>query len=281
MNDLPDYELVRTKASPAPEPERGRRTPVALWIAAILVVVAAFAAFFYSRRSIPAPPQAAARPAEAAPQAVRPLGGEPEAVTVPPLDESDDVVRTLVRAITSYPDVITWLATTNLIRNFTVVVANVADGSTPARHLRVLTLKARFVVATRAGRTIIDPRSYDRYDSVAGAAASIDPAGAARVYGTLKPRIGEAYAELGMPPDAFDRALERAIVALLQTPAVDGPIPVEPQGGTGYRYADPKLENLTAAQKQLLRAGPRNVRLVQSSLRRLAEALGIPPERLR
>jgi len=40
------------------------------------------------------------------------------------------------------------------------------------------------------------------------------------------------------------------------------------------------LEGLTAAQKQLLRTGPRNVRIIQSSLRQIALALGIPPERL-
>ena len=43
----------------------------------------------------------------------------------------------------------------------------------------------------------ISPRSYERYDYLADAAASIDPAGAARVYSTLKPRIEEAYRDLG------------------------------------------------------------------------------------
>jgi hypothetical protein len=50
--------------------------------------------------------------------------------------------------------------------------------------------------------------------------------------------------------------------------------------GIGYAYADPGLESLTAAQKQLLRMGPRNAHTVQSSLRAIAIALGIPAERL-
>jgi hypothetical protein len=41
----------------------------------------------------------------------------------------------------------------------------------------------------------------------------------------------------------------------------------------GFRYADPKLEALTPAQKQFLRIGPRNVRLVQGKLKELAVAL--------
>ena len=39
-------------------------------------------------------------------------------------------------------------------------------------------------------------------------------------------------------------------------------------------------DGLTGVQKQLLRMGPRNVRIIQSSLREIALALGIPAERL-
>jgi hypothetical protein len=62
-------------------------------------------------------------------------------------------------------------------------------------------------------------------------------------------------------------------------PIVDGQVRLLPKG-IGYRFADPNLERLTPAQKQLLRAGPRNVRIVQSALRQLAQALGVPPGRL-
>jgi hypothetical protein len=212
--------------------------------------------------------------------AVQPLGRDAERIAVPPLDESDALVRELVRKITSHPRVLAWLATNGLIRNFAVVVENVAGGVTPAKQLRVLRPVSAFAVVERNGQRFIDPRSYQRYDAIADAVASIDPPGASRLYATLKPRIGEAYAQLGQPASSFDDALERAIVALLQTPVVDGPVRVETKGGTGYRYADPNLEGLTAAQRQLLRTGPGNVRKIQSALRQLAIALGVPPGRL-
>ena len=136
-----------------------------------------------------------------------------------------------------------------------------------------------FTTVARGDALYLDPRSYERYDGIASAVASIDPAGAARLYATLKPRIEEAYGELGVPIP-FDRTLERAIVTLLKTPIVDDPVRLEPLGGTAYRFADPHLESLTAAQKHLLRTGPRTVRTIQSSLRAIALALGIPAERL-
>jgi hypothetical protein len=275
MPDIPDLELLRTEDPIEPPPSKA---PKGVLIAvALLVIAAAVAAYIvYGRKTASAPPPAAA---QSAPQPARPLGGEAEKVTVPPLDQTDALVSELVGKISSHPKVLAWLTTDGLIRNFTVVVANIGDGTTPARHLKVLQPQGPFQVVERNGEAFIDTRSYERYDPLAAAAASIDPAGASSLYATLKPRINEAYRELGVQPPSFDAALERAIVTLLQTPIVDGPVRVEPKG-IGYRYADPKLERLTAAQKQLLRTGPRNVRTIQDALRRIAVSLGIPRDRL-
>ncbi len=277
MPEIPDYELVKTDGPLDAGPAQRSR----LWLAALLVVagIGGVAYFVYGRRPAPAPSATPAKAVESTEVPVRPLGGTAERVAVPPLDESDSVVRDLVRKITSHPAALAWLATNGLIRNFTVVVTNVSEGLTPAKHLRALRLSSPFRVLERGDRLVIDPKSYERYDGIAAAAASIDAAGAARLYATLKPRIGEAYGQLGMPPDSFDGALERAIVALLRVPVIDGPVRVEPKG-IGYRYADPDLEGLTAAQKHLLRTGPRNVRLIQGALREIALALGVPPGRL-
>jgi Protein of unknown function (DUF3014) len=273
-----DYELVRPEdpgGPPAP------RRNVGLWIAgAVLLCAAAVAAYFVFRGGHTTP-ALDARAGAAAPQSrsVHPLGGVPEAVDVPPLDQTDPLVRSLVARLSSHPRVADWLATNGLIRNFAVVVINIAEGSTPAVHLRVFRPAAPFAVVTHGDGLYIDPRSYARYDGVAAAVASIDAPGAARIYATLKPRIEEAHRELGAPDGTFDQSLEKAIVTLLETPVLDEPVRVEPRG-VGYGFADPKLEGLTAAQKQLLRMGPANVRLVQTSLRTIALELGIPPDRL-
>jgi hypothetical protein len=276
MPDIDDYELLKTEERQDIKPA----TRSGAWIAAVAVLaVAGIAAYLlYGRRPAAPPPAPAPTAVEPAPP-VRPLGGPAEPVAVPPLDESDPIVRDLVRRISSHPAVLAWLTTNGLIRTFTVVVSNLADGTTPARHLRVVHPTAPFRVIERDGDLFIDSRSYERYDRLAAAAASIDPAGASSLYATLKPRIEEAAAELGLPGTSFDRALERAIVGLLRTPTVDGLVRVEPRG-IGYEFADPNLEALTDAQKQLVRTGPGNTRIIQSALRQLALALGVPPERL-
>jgi hypothetical protein len=56
-------------------------------------------------------------------------------------------------------------------------------------------------------------------------------------------------------------------------------VQLDPKGGV-FGYADPAVERLTAAQKQLFRMGPANARTIQRRLREIGLALGIPPERL-
>ena len=230
-----------------------------------------------------APEQTATAPAPAAVREteslVRPLGGAAAAIVVPPLEQSDGVVADLVRKLSSHPGVAAWLTTNGLIRNFAVVVSSIADGRTPAKFLQPLRPRAPFRVIEREGDIYVDSRSYERYRLLAEAVASVDANSSASLYATLKPRIEEAHREQGQPDASFDRTLERAIVSLLETPLRQGPTRLRLHG-IGYAFADPMDERLTAAQKQLLRMGPENTRIVQAKLREIALALGIPPARL-
>jgi len=253
----------------------------AKWIVVLLFLAAAVAAayFAFNRRPVQQT-KTAPSAVQATEQAVRPLGGDAASIALPPLDQSDAVVADLVRKLSSHPRVAAWLTTPGLIRNFTAVTLRIADGKTPAKMLLPLRPDGAFRVAERDGGIYIDSRSYDRYRPIAEAVASIDARGSASLYATLKPRIEEAHRELGQPDGSFDRTLERAIVELLETPVRSGQVRVQPHGGIGYGFADSRVEDLTAPQKQLLRMGPENARIVQAKLREIALALGIPPQRL-
>src|SRR5262245_51968445 len=196
MNDLPDYELRRTLLEPE-EPDGPRDRRVGLWIAigvvGVAIGAASYYAFFWKPR--PDPRAGAATSRTPVTEPLPALGGKGDSIAIPPLDASDSVVRTLVQALSESPAIMAWLPTNGLIRNFTVVVTNVADGVTPAKQVKVLKPPAPFRVVDRGGPHV-DPRSYDRYNRIADAIASIDPAGAAKLYATLKPRIEEAHHDL-------------------------------------------------------------------------------------
>jgi len=279
-DDLPDYDLHGTPGESA-APVQSSGPAVGPTIAVFLLIAAVCAAIYVAFRWQPtrAPSTTPVPAAPAAATAPPALGGPAEPVTIPPLDASDSVVRSLVQALSESPAVMAWLPTNGLIRNFTVVVANIADGATPAKHLKNLRPGSPFRVVERGSDTYVDPRSYDRYNVIADAVTSIDPTAAAKLYGTLKPRIEDANRELGVQNASFDRTLTRAIVALLETPILDTPPRLKPKG-IGYAYADERLEGLSAAQRQLLRMGPRNARVIKARLREIALALGIPAAQL-
>lgn len=280
MDRLDDFRLGSESGPPEQEPERGSRTPI--WIAALLLaLVAVVAGVILSRRSGPPPASEPAAQATAAPQteARESLGPAVEPIELPPLVLTDPLVRELLGKLSSSPTLAVWLATDGLIRAFVVSVENVADGSSPARHVRALAPRSPFRALDEGGITTVDPRSYARYDGMANAAAALDAAGLARVYSTLKPRLVEAYKELGHPEGDLDVVVERAIIHLLQTPVVEEPVALRPRV-LSFRYDREDLEALSPAQKQLLRMGPRNVRIIQDQLRAVARELGIPLTRL-
>jgi len=252
------------------------------WLIAGLMVIVIAGAVGYTvlkQRAKPAPIAGAApqRALDQAPAPVQAPAVVGEAVTLPPLGESDSIVRELVGRLSSHAAVAAWLATKGLISNFAVVTLNVAEGQMPTQHIRVLAPRARFQTKGSGATMSVDPRSYDRYNGYAEAISGLDAMAAARVYTTLKPRVLDAYKELGYPDADFDRVLERAIGQLLNVPIVEEPVTLR-RKVLSFAYADPRLESLSPVQKQFLRMGPRNVQAVQAKLREIATRLSLHPE---
>ena len=279
MTDLGDLKLERSDEAPITVPP-ARSANYGVWATALVAaVVIAAGAWFYTSRRQPSPPPA--KTVSAAPQAAVPE--RPEAplvqaadVDLPPLPQTDPIVRELVARLSSHPTIAAWLATKGLIANFTLVTLTIAEGRTPAQSLRSIAPRGPFRTTRSRDGLFVDPRSYERYDAHADAIAALDPAGTASLYLTLKPRIADAYKELGYPEGDFDRVLERAIGVLLQTPTLDEKATLFPKGVT-YAYHDPTLQSLSPAQKQLLRLGPRTGQVVRGKLEEIAALLKLRP----
>lgn len=274
-----DIELIKTSpdGDPGSFSSGARRAVVVVLILAVLL--AAGGGYYLWRRGQTAGQPSQAQPAQKA-DTVQ-VRQDTAQVTLPPLDATDALVRELVGSLSSHPVVAAWLTTDRLISNFVVVTGRIANGQTPVSELKAIGPIAPFRARTSPGGAVtIDRASYRRYDRYAQAVAAIDANGAARVYQTLKPRIDEADRNFGGAGN-FDTELERAISELLKVPVIDGDVALQPSGtGIGYVFADAKLEGLSAAQKQLLRMGPENVRTIQAKLREIANVLGIPDSRL-
>src|SRR5438094_562357 len=119
-------------------PRRRRRTGP--WLAAVLALVAlALGAYVWLRRppliTLPVPPSSAPGPEPTPPPTVPPPAvteplaappgtapDTPEERGLPPLAESDTLVRELASGLTSHPGLSVWLSTDGLIQRFVAVV---------------------------------------------------------------------------------------------------------------------------------------------------------------
>lgn len=276
MQGPADIDLEKQSA-PDPEDLTPQRSlPIAAIAVAIALLLALAGGYFYLRRT-PSAPQSAA--AAAKPSTPAQASDREEQIVLPPLDQSDQTVRDLVARLSSHPTVAAWLTTDGLLLNFVEVTSKIARGETPSKELQVLGPVPRFRPRETRDTLLVDSASYRRYDRYAEAVAALDARGTARLYTLLEPRIRDAYARQGGQGAAFAPIVERAIVEMLKVPIVESNVELVPHGIV-YGYADERLQGLSAAQRQLLRMGPQNVRRIQEKLREIADYLAIPASRL-
>ncbi|MFL5345743.1 MAG: DUF3014 domain-containing protein [Hyalangium sp.] len=263
-----------------PQPSPPSRKPLYGAIVALVVAGAAgVGAYVLRGRSTSTPPTATPTAPSATATNPQPSGRTKEvtgAKPLPSVDQSDTRTRELVGLLSNEPELKKWVAAEGLARRFTAAVANIAEGESPRAVLPSMAPQGAFQTVERDGKHFIAPESFARYDSVGRIFNSLDTEITVNTYKALRPIFEQAFAEIARPGQRFDETLSRAIQRMLDTPVPDGDIEVVATQGVNYAYADPKLEQLSAAQKHLLRLGPTNAKAVQAKLRELQTALGLP-----
>lgn len=277
MNELEDRTLLRTHTldqTQAIAPVRSGKRPIIV-IAAFGLLLGGLGAWWWTRQPRPEATSTVAPPGT---DAAVTSASEP-ARALPPLHQMDTFLRALLGGLSTSPELARWLATDDLIRQMANGIDRVSRGFSPARELSVLRPQRSFAVTGTRDRMTIDPDSYRRYDGLAALVSSLDARSVADAYRTIQPRLDEAYRGLGRAESSVDNAVGVALQILIDTPVVRGPIHIVPGPGATHAYADPELEALRPAQKQLLRLGPDNLAGVQERLRQIKQAIETPPGR--
>lgn len=195
----------------------------------------------------------------------------------PDINKSDlgnEVVRALAAELSSHPKFAVWLVTDDLMRRFVQSVNLIAGGYSPRDELRFLDPQQPFVVDREGEDLVITKGSFNRYNLVTDVFESISTRSAVLVYEQLAPKAQETHQEISWYAPEFDVRLSEALDHLIETPIPTTNIRVE-RGVISYAFADPSLEDLTPAQKQLLRMGPRNALRIQKKLIEFKNALGL------
>lgn len=189
-----------------------------------------------------------------------------------PLDISDAAVKTALLALSQTPDFARYLVDEDLLRRFVVFTENLANEELASNFHLLRSPENNFRVYRQAGKEWVDSASYQRYTSYVEVFDSISAQNLIELYQLYKPTISEIYGEIGDPDDDFDFRLVDAIDHLLETPEI--PVPVEVYtDSVMYKFRIEQVENLTAPQKQLLRTGPENMRVIKAKLREIKSLL--------
>ncbi|MGJ8680446.1 DUF3014 domain-containing protein [Paraglaciecola sp.] len=212
-------------------------------------------------------------PYEPEPEPVEPLVIEEPAVEEP-LDVSDGAVKTKLLSLSDYDAFARLLIDESLLQRFVVMTTTLADENISASHNVLSNPEKPFRTYRQADKDWIDPASYKRYVPYVDVFESLQTESLIQLYQEYKPAIEEIFAEISNPRDTFEEKLADAINVLLDTPEV--PVPVEVfTDSVMFKFADERLEGLSAPQKQLLRTGPENMRRIKAKLREIKETLAL------
>lgn len=211
----------------------------------------------------PAPPPPAAVETPPAPVRTLPL---------PPLDESDPEVIGGLTEIFGPEAVMQHLVPERIVRNIVVSIDNAPRQQMALNQRPFRATPGEFVTRGSEDDLVLAPENFERYEPFVALVSNLDAKTLVSFYRGLEPLFQQAYEDLGHPDASFTARLNEVIEHLLQTPTPRGEIALV-QPSVVYKYADERLENLSAGQKLLIRMGVDNATVVKGKLREIQAEL--------
>jgi hypothetical protein len=276
----------------------------------LIIAIAAIIGFGYywlqreqaptpERAESPAPPATAQADGQASTQPGQPAGPaeqpveEPKLPDAPPggpkyplpagvAKEGDPSLPELARSDAPILEALTGIAPRDRLgqfgnlgdytRRIVVTVDNLPRELVPAQLSVVRRIPGALAVGVEGGEMTLLEKNYARYNAFVAFAESLGPKSMVSIYLRFYPLLQQEYRAMGYPKGHFhDRVIE-AIDDMLAAPELDGPIRlVQPK--VHYRFADPKLESLSAGRKIMIRVGPENAARLKKILRAIRAEL--------
>ncbi len=197
---------------------------------------------------------------------------EPEK-PLPALNDSDDAIQAALTPLFGARPLDTLLNFDGFIKRVVVTVDNLPRTKLPVQRLPAFPLPGKFLVEQGTGGAIeIDPDNYKRYKKYVAMFASMDSSKIAAIYFHFYPLFQDAFRDLGYKSAYFNDRVIAAIDDLLAAPDVHDPVQLV-QPSVFYKYADARLEGLSAGQRLMIRIGSDNAARVKAKLRELRDAL--------
>jgi hypothetical protein len=251
------------------------------WVmgAGLVLIMGGIGLYFLQRSGDEAPSAVVATPPaaepaveQAPPPAVSTPPPPPRTLPLPQLDESDTEILGGLTELAGQRAVMEFLVPQRIIRNIVVTIDNAPREQMALNQRPIKPTPGKLVTSGADETLVLSPENYARYTPFVAVVRQIDAKTLVALYRGLGPLFQQAYVELGHPNDVFDSRLLEVIRHLLATPEPPAEIRLV-QPSVVYKYADEKLEKLSAGQKLLIRMGPTNAAAIKAKLREIEAAL--------
>ena len=211
---------------------------------------------------------------EPAPEPSEPPPPPPEPVEdpLPRLEESDDAVRDAVGDIPLGTAGQQYLIPGNIIERSASLIYLMAQGDVPYKLLPVSRPKAAFPIRDDGTQVVSDPAGFERYDALTQWLQSLDLESLLSSLEWFIPLFKEAWSYYGEDPAAFDMAVVITLDLVIATPEIDLSEARLTRKEAVWIFEDPAIEGLAPIQKQVLRMGPENAKILKA---KAAEARGL------
>ena len=211
---------------------------------------------------------------EPAPEPSEPPPPPPEPVEdpLPRLEESDDAVRDAVGDIPLGTAGQQYLMPGNIIERSASLIYLMAQGDVPYKLLPVSRPKAAFPIRDDGTQVVTDPAGFERYDALTQWLQSLDLESLLSSLEWFIPLFREAWSYYGEDPAAFDMAVVITLDLVIATPEIDLSEARLIRKEAVWIFEDPAIEGLAPIQKQVLRMGPENAKILKA---KAAEARGL------
>lgn len=184
--------------------------------------------------------------------------------TLPLLEESDDAVRDALGDIPLGTAGQQYLMPGNIIERSASLIYLMAQGDVPYKLLPVSRPKATFPISDDGTQVITDPAGFERYNALIQWLESLELEPLLSSLEWFIPLFREAWSYYGEDPAAFDMAVVMTLDLVIATPEVDLSEARLIRKEAVWIFEDPAIEGLAPIQKQVLRMGPENAKILKA-----------------
>jgi len=183
---------------------------------------------------------------------------------LPRLEESDDAVRDALGDIPLGTAGQQYLMPGNIIERSASLIYLMAQGDVPYKLLPVSRPKAAFPISDDGTQVVTDPAGFERYAALTQWLKSLELEPLLSSLEWFIPLFREAWSYYGEDRTAFDMAVVMTLDLVIATPEVDLSEARLIRKEAVWIFEDPAIEGLAPMQKQVLRMGPENAKILKA-----------------